>query len=139
MNEYKLIITDDLPEHVGGRCEYPWYPKLGKCIVKIKPKYQNDKGILKHELKHVEQYNRSWLHTIKRTFSRDYLYEIEIEAYTEQLKAYNYTDVKQAEWIADVLITKYKVLGMFKINIPKDVIMNRLSTIIKDMNYGKNI
>ena len=136
--KYKLIYTDDLPDHVGGRCEYPWFPKLGTCVVKIRPKYQDDIGILKHELVHVDQYSRSWLHTIKRTFSTKYLYEIEIEAYTEQLKAYNYTDVKQAEWITDALLNKYFVLGKFKIKMSKEDVMKRLASIIKDIQDGKH-
>ena len=45
-----IVYTDALPDDVGGRATGP--------IVRIKPKYQCDEGIHKHELAHVEMW---WL------------------------------------------------------------------------------
>lgn len=46
-----VFYTDDLPEDVGGCVAYWVVP-----IVKIRPKYQADEGILQHELQHCRQF-----------------------------------------------------------------------------------
>ena len=40
--DYKILLTDELPEWVGGTCCYPIFPFLGigTCTVKIKNKYK---------------------------------------------------------------------------------------------------
>lgn len=45
---YLLIYTDKLPDNVGGRTTM--------FTVRIKPKYKDDMGILKHEEIHIGQY-----------------------------------------------------------------------------------
>ena len=45
-----IVYTDDLPDRVGGRANGPY--------VRIRPKYQTDAGLHKHELAHVEVF---WL------------------------------------------------------------------------------
>lgn len=105
----KIIYSDDLPIHVGGRCYYPILPKWGTCTIVIRPKYKEDKGILNHELCHEKQYKRSFWHGIKTMLYSDYRYECELEAYTEQIREYNYTDISQAQWIVDSLLFKYNL------------------------------
>jgi len=107
--KYKLILSDNLPSHVGGRCSYPWYPVYGTCTVTIRPKYKNDIGLLNHELKHVEQYETRWYHSLLTRFSKAYVYKVELEAYTEQIKEYKYTELKQANWIVGALVNKYNL------------------------------
>ena len=50
---YLLWFTDILPETVGGRAMM--------FTVRLRPKYKDDTGILKHEETHVKQY---WLITL---------------------------------------------------------------------------
>jgi hypothetical protein len=45
--------TDSLPEGVGGTAQGP--------IIRIRPKYKDDKGLHQHELEHVKQW---WIATI---------------------------------------------------------------------------
>jgi hypothetical protein len=48
MNYFLLTYTDDLPEKFGG---IAWGP-----LIKIRPKYEGDKGLLEHEKTHVRQW-----------------------------------------------------------------------------------
>jgi hypothetical protein len=48
-----IHYTDNLPEGVGGTAQGP--------IIRIRPKYKDDKGIHAHELEHVKQW---WIATI---------------------------------------------------------------------------
>lgn len=50
---YLLWYTDSLPETVGGRTMM--------FTVRLRPKYKDDEGILKHEETHVKQY---WIMTL---------------------------------------------------------------------------
>ena len=79
----KIIYTDDLPDGTGGICIYPWFPMFGKCTIKIRKKYIDDMGILKHELKYKEQYENIFFHALKYKLSRKYRYKCELEAYAE--------------------------------------------------------
>jgi len=97
----KVIYTDDLPQWVGGRCHY----KIFGAEIKIKTKYkENDPGILAHELTHAKQYgNLFWLHLLLKSFDKYTLF-IELDAYREQIKAYNYIQKGQYLWIVNALL-----------------------------------
>jgi hypothetical protein len=53
MTPHILHYTDNLPEGVGGTAQGP--------IIRIRPKYKDDKGLHQHELEHVKQW---WIATI---------------------------------------------------------------------------
>jgi len=123
MPKYNITYSDDLPDGVGGRTFYP-FPYLfglGTCEIIIRPKYKDDKGILKHEIKHAEQYGKVFFHGLLIMFSGEYRYKCELEAYTEQIKEYKYKSVKDCSWIIDALATKYN-LNIGKAKIALDII-----------------
>ena len=103
----KIIYTSDLPDGIGGRCYYPYFPLFGTCTIKIKPKNIDDIGLLNHELKHVEQYKSNFWHIIKVVVDDEYIYKCELEAYEEQIKAYDYKTLMECEWIINALLNKY--------------------------------
>jgi len=99
----------------GGFCEY----KLFHSEITLKEKYREDKGILHHEIIHAKQFSRLWLlHNFLTGVWGRYRLWIELEAYREQVKAYNYTSKKQYEWIIVSLYKKYNI-GMTKKEIRK--------------------
>ena len=111
--KYNIEYTENLPEQFGGYVEFPslLMRLVGDIpLIKIRGKYRGDKGLLAHEIKHVEQYNKSLFHNILYTFVRSYRYKCELEAYTEQIKEYKYTSITQAFWIVDALANKYDLL-----------------------------
>ena len=76
-----VIYTSDLPENKGG--------VANGFIVRIKPKYKLDNGILQHELVHVKQWYRTFtFHSFLYLFNKKYRLSSEVEAYKEQLKHY---------------------------------------------------
>ena len=120
--KYKIeYTTHNLSPTTGGKCYYPWYPKWGTCRIVINPKYKNDVGLLNHELKHCEQYNKNFFHSILYTCSEWYRYKSELAAYTEQIKAYGYVSIKQTNWIVNALYTKYD-LSVSKEDIEEDIL-----------------
>ena len=48
MTPHTVIYTDRLPEDVGGCANGP--------VVRIRPKYRDDLGLLRHEVEHVRQW-----------------------------------------------------------------------------------
>ena len=122
--KYEVSYSDNLPEWVGGNCSYPWYPMFGTCKITIRPKYKDDLGILNHEICHAKQYGRKFFHGLMTKFSGKYRYECELEAYTEQIKAYNYTSIDQAMWIVDALCNKYNL------KISRDDALKRVAALI---------
>ena len=109
MKQPRVIYTENLPFGVGGRCYYPWLPLIGTCTIKILPKYKDDVGLLKHEMKHVEQYYRRWDHAIKYMLDAEYRYQCELEAFTEQIREYNYKWFEKAGWIYQGLLNSYRL------------------------------
>ena len=74
----QVKITDDMLDWQAG-CAWAW-------IVKIRPKYRDDAGLLAHELVHVRQWWRLLiLHPILYAWSKRYRLRCEVEAYREQL------------------------------------------------------
>ena len=64
----KINYTDTgLQDWQGAVTKYPIFPffGLGTPTIIIRPKFENDKGILKHELKHIEQYKKDWFFLLK--------------------------------------------------------------------------
>lgn len=115
INLWPLAIiryTDDLPEKYGG---------LARAFyIKIRPKYIEDIGLLKHELVHVSQYWRSsGLSMVWARFDKMHMLDLEVEAYKEQLKYY--PDDK-TDLFAEFLSTKYDF------NISKDEAKMRLAS-----------
>lgn len=119
--KYKLSYLDNLPSGIGGQCKYPIIPLVGTCKIVIRPKYENDNGILAHELKHCEQYSKHFFHAIKYNLIASYKYKCELEAYTEQIRAYGYTELSQCSWIVDALMFKYS-LNLKRSSVELDIL-----------------
>lgn len=97
---YKVFYTDRfIPAAYGGRSMGP--------VILIRPKYQDDKGILEHEKVHVRQFWRTLgLFTVGYLFSKQYRLKIEVEAYKEQAKHYA---VDKKPTFARYIATKYNI------------------------------
>ena len=118
--KYEIIYSDNLPNGIGGKCYYPWFPKWGTCQIVIRNKYREDKGLLAHELKHVKQYHNNFLHALMYKHSKSYRYKCELKAYTQQIEIYKYTKLLQANWIVYALVNKYS-LDISEKNIIEDI------------------
>lgn len=101
-----IIYSQTIGRGIGGKCSYNPF----SCTIKLHPKYKNDSGILKHEQAHARQYGRLfWIHSTLGMISKRYRLLIELECYREQVKAYNYTDKSEYEWIVIALRDKYNL------------------------------
>ena len=101
----KIKYTDEgLLPWQGAICKTPIFPLIlnmfgiGTCTIIIKPKYKNDIGLLKHELKHEEQFKNNMFHSLRYKFNRSYRLECELEAYKEQIKEYKYKNIEQKKF-----------------------------------------
>ena len=74
---YSLKYTDNIPVINDGITKL-WF-------IKIRPKYQNDEGLLEHEKTHVWQFWRTCGLHIFFWFSKKYRISCEQEAYKNQL------------------------------------------------------
>lgn len=126
------VAYDDkgLQDWQGAITKYPIFPLfgLGNPKIIIRPKYINDKGILAHEVKHVEQYKKDWFFCLKYKYSKIYRLNSELEAYTEQMKIYKYKDITQCSWIIDALVNKYNL------NIPVGFVVREIENILQEIN-----
>lgn len=104
---YRLIYTENIPEGFGALCEYSRLPLFGKCTIKIRPKYKEDKGLLEHELVHAKQYSENIFHALRVKFDKSYRYQCELEAYSKQAKVYAYVRKEQYVWMAEAISGKY--------------------------------
>jgi len=113
----------------GGRCRY----KPFSCEIIIREKYKQDLGIINHEMTHYRQYKRLfWYHSTMTMLSQKYRLKIELEAYTEQVKAYRYTKKSDYKWIVNSLYAKYDL------DMPISYIMKRCDAeFIKYLKDGK--
>lgn len=76
-----IFVSENLEPQFGGKTNGP--------VIRIREKYQNDDGLLHHELTHVKQWYRTlFLHSLLYKFSLLYRLDSEVEAYKEQLKYY---------------------------------------------------
>jgi hypothetical protein len=129
----KVVYSDKgLEEWQGAITKFPLFPYfgLGQCKIIIRTKYLKDEGILKHELKHTEQYKKKWNHALKYKFNKNYRFECELEAYKEQIKEYKYTKIEQCSWIIDALVNKYNL------NVPVAFIVQKIKDILEE---GTNV
>lgn len=105
-----LIISNNLDKKFGGYCSY----KPFSCTITVRPKYEDDEGLIEHEKTHARQYGRLlWLHSLLSWCSGWYRLLVEIEAYRSQVKHYNYTATHHYEWIINSIHEKYN-LGISK-------------------------
>ena len=81
---YSLKYTDDMPANQGG------YAKA--WLIRIRPRYKDDKGIHAHEICHVSQFWKFGIfHLGLYMWNKAYRLKCEVAAYREQLK---YTPAK---------------------------------------------
>ena len=75
-----VVYTDNLPEGVGGRAN--------AFVVRLRPEYANDEGMLQHELEHVKQAYASLLvlHPLAYRFIKAYRFWAEMKAYERQMQ-----------------------------------------------------
>lgn len=57
-----------------------------KNVIKIQPGLEDDKGLLAHEMTHVDQWHREWFYQFRYNKSARFRQEMETEAYAAQLK-----------------------------------------------------
>ena len=97
----KVVYSDEgMKSWQGGYCKY--LPCSN--YIQIREKYKNDKGILAHELTHARQHGLFLFFHPLLTFFDKYILFIELDAYREQVKAYNYTKEGQYMWIVNALV-----------------------------------
>ena len=126
--KYTIKYVENIKDGFGGKCYFPFLPKFFTCKIEILEKYRFDIGLLNHEIKHAEQYSNNFFNSLLYELNDSYRYKCELEAYTEQIKEYKYTNISQAEWIINALFNKYK-LNKIKYNIEK--IKKDISSIIE--------
>ena len=120
----------------GAICKTPIFPPIlnffgiGRCTIIIKPKYEKDLGILNHELEHEKQFKKNMFHILRYKYSRKYKLQCELEAYTEQIKAYKYKNINQCSWIVDALVNKYDL------RVTVSFIVKEIEKILKEVNAG---
>ena len=120
-----VVYSDkELPSWMGGFCRH----KVFSNYIQIATKYKEDEGILRHELTHAKQYgNLFWLHLLLSNFDRYILY-IELDAYREQIKAYNYKNQEDYLWIIETLISE-----KYGINIDYNKVKSCADYMFKDI------
>lgn len=130
-----IKYTDEgLKQWQGAICKTPIFPPIlnlfgfGTCEIIIRTKYIDDQGILKHELKHAEQFKNNWFHALRYKFNKDYRLDCELEAYREQIKDYKYESIEQCSWIIDSLVNKYNL------SLTAKFIISKIETILKEVN-----
>ena len=122
MKYYMLKYSDDLPEGFGGTTQGP--------VIKIRPKYKGDMGLLEHEKTHVRQWYAltglglvltvllmliwpafwpagavgPFIHSLLYKNVQPYRQWCEVQAYREQLAMGGYTN---SDFAVTALIGKY--------------------------------
>ena len=90
---YLLVYTDRLPQNSNGCANGP--------IIRIRPAYEGDEGLLAHEKVHVSQWWRTLgFHSLLYLVSKKYRLQAEVEAYREQLKYNPENILKYARWLS---------------------------------------
>ena len=95
-----VIYTDRVPEGSAG-C-------ANAMIVRIRPKYKGDEGLLQHELTHVKQAYRLLIlfHSLLYLLDDSYRLHAEVEAYRKQLE-YSQDKVTDTARFAGFIAGKY--------------------------------
>jgi len=98
-----IIYVSNKPNGFAGYT-YPF-------VILINKKYENDIGLLQHELTHIKQIYRTFgLHLFLYLFSKKYRLKAEVEAYRAQLKY----SPNSLDKFAMYLSTKYNLNIDFK-------------------------
>ena len=97
-----VFYTERVPIAVAGRAN--------AFVVRIRPSYAGDEGILQHELTHVKQAYRLLLigHAMLYIFSKRYRYAAEVEAYKAQLRHSVLWDSDRNRF-AEFICTRYRL------------------------------
>lgn len=96
-----IFYTDRMPDDFGGMANGP--------IIRIRPKYKDDKGLYRHEYEHVRQWYISlFTHGILYKFVRRYRKWSEAKAYATQVEGNNIDILARhmARSVYDLNITK---------------------------------
>lgn len=76
---YSLLYTDKVPEGSAGYAK-AWF-------IRVRPEYEDDKGLFQHELRHVRQFWRTLgFHSLMYLLIKRYRLASEVEAYKVQLE-----------------------------------------------------
>lgn len=95
---YLLILTDVMDIHSNGQANGP--------VVRIRPAYRDDEGLLQHELIHVRQWWRTLgLHSLLYLCSKKYRLKAEVEAYREQIKWMRLRSDRPSSYYKDLYAT----------------------------------
>ncbi len=96
------------------------------CFIRIRKGYENDLGLISHELTHVWQWWRTLgLHSILYLCSKKYRLKAEVEAYKVQIEASGY----RSDYSAPMLRDKYAgfIATGYNLNITKEQALQLLS------------
>lgn len=104
-----VIYTDHVPKGSAG-C-------ANAMIVRIRPKYEGDEGLLQHELTHVKQAYRLLIlfHSLLYLFDDSYRLHAEVESYRKQLE-YSQDKVTDTARFAGFISEKYDL------DIPREAV-----------------
>jgi len=104
-----VIYTDHVPEGSAG-C-------ANAMIVRIRPEYEGDEGLLQHELTHVKQAYRLLIlfHSLLYLFDDSYRLHAEVESYRKQLE-YSQDKVTDTARFAGFISEKYDL------DIPREAV-----------------
>ena len=76
---YWIYYTDNVPSGSAGCANGP--------VIRIRPEYEDDKGLLEHEKTHVRQFWRTLgFHSLMYLLIKRYRLNAEVEAYRVQLE-----------------------------------------------------
>lgn len=77
------------------------------CVIRPKYRDRKDEGIVRHELRHCEQFYCSPLtHGVRYRLSKKYRLKCEIDSYSEQLRHYT-GRVSHLQWMVTAICEKY--------------------------------
>jgi hypothetical protein len=94
-----IIYTDRIKTGSAGR--------TNTFVIRIRPAYKDDIGLLEHEKIHVSQFWRSFgIHGFWYLLSKSYRLDCEVEAYKKQLE-YAEDREENRRWFANRISTKY--------------------------------
>ena len=107
MGKYNIpvIITDIMPKKFGGF-------SLG-VLVFIRPMWEDNEGLIQHELTHVKQNLRTFMYSgLKQNWDKQHRLDRECEAYAVQL-TYSKSKANHKKTYINFMYNKYN-LGMTK-------------------------
>jgi hypothetical protein len=81
---YKILPV--FVKYVEAEGVAPFAGKTNAMIIRIAKDYENDIGLLEHEMQHVKQFYKFPFHGLFYKYGRGYRLRCEVEAYKVQLK-----------------------------------------------------